>query len=512
MSDSPSNPAGSGDGATRKRRRRRRKPKGTGPASATQPAKSPKRPKKADGTNKGPAKGDKRSRKRRSRRRGGGEGSDSSRPQQAPARDGKGRSNSGRRGEPRAKDPAATKPVDDGWQLTPPPPADALDQDVLDAPEDPAVLRAGDAAWGDDSAAETPDIKLKANLPTDVASTEWDPASAPLGSQRAGYEGQLSARIANVIAVRFVPAGRLYLYDGGDGVYSQGDRVLVEGDHGKRIATVGVASSRQPPARALKRIVRRATSRDLEPDRDNECREHLRVAKDLAKKQHLAIKVFRAQFDGPKRLSIYYACEQKTDVRALGRALSKALPVQVELRHTGARDEAKMVGGIGSCGQELCCTTWLPAFVPVSIKNAKEQGLVLNPTKVSGQCGRLKCCLVYEQALYSEMRKGLPKLGKRVITHDGFEGRVIEVDVLHQRIRVAVGRGESKVYGKGEVEPMFASQPQNQGKGKKKKKRKAPDSEGSAHVSANSEPAQNATASSDVAPSDVTKEESNDQD
>jgi cell fate regulator YaaT (PSP1 superfamily) len=124
------------------------------------------------------------------------------------------------------------------------------------------------------------------------------------------------------------------------------------------------------------------------------------------------------------------------------------------------RDEAKMVGGIGSCGQELCCTTWLPEFVPVSIKMAKDQGLVLNPTKVSGQCGRLKCCLVYEQATYAEMRKGLPKLGKRVITPTG-EGRVVEVDVLRQRIRVAYGPGESTVHPAGDVKPMFP--PQTQG-------------------------------------------------
>jgi cell fate regulator YaaT (PSP1 superfamily) len=115
-----------------------------------------------------------------------------------------------------------------------------------------------------------------------------------------------------------------------------------------------------------------------------------------------------------------------------------------------------MVGGIGSCGQELCCTTWLPEMVPVSIKMAKDQGLVLNPTKVSGQCGRLKCCLVYEQATYAEMRKGLPKLGKRVITPHG-EGRVVEVDVLRQRIRVATGPGEFHVLAAGEVTPMFPS-------------------------------------------------------
>ncbi len=302
--------------------------------------------------------------------------------------------------------------------------------------------------------------------------------------------------------MRFVPAGRLYLYDAGDEMFEPGDRVVIDGDHGKRIATVGTSSRRQPPKRTLKRIARRATANDIEADRAEECQAHLRTAKELAKKQGLAIKIFRAQFDGPKRLSLYYACEQKTDVRGLGRALGKALPVQVELRHTGARDEAKMVGGIGSCGQELCCTTWLPAFVPVSIKNAKDQGLVLNPTKVSGQCGRLKCCLVYEQALYSEMRKGLPKMGKRVITNDGFEGRVIEVDVLHQRIRVGIGRGESKVYGKGEVEPMFASQPQSPGKGKTKKRK------GQSKSDAASTPNSDADANK----TDVTKEATNDKD
>jgi cell fate regulator YaaT (PSP1 superfamily) len=116
-----------------------------------------------------------------------------------------------------------------------------------------------------------------------------------------------------------------------------------------------------------------------------------------------------------------------------------------------------MVGGIGSCGLELCCTTWLPEMVPVSIKMAKDQGLVLNPTKVSGQCGRLKCCLVYEQATYAEMRKGLPKLGKRVITPHG-EGRVVEVDVLRQRIRVATGPGEFHVLTAAEITPLFPSQ------------------------------------------------------
>ncbi len=447
--------------ATRKRRRRRRKPAGGGAKGGVERTAS-------DSASKPKSSTEPRPRRRRSRKRRGDaetKNTTESRPQPATQ-------------QPATQQPATQQPVsaprsvDAGWDPTPPPPPDlptqATQASNLAQADDPAALAPGDAPWGDDSQANCPDIQLGATLPTETAS-DLDPSSG----LEPGYQGVLSARVSNVIAVRFVRAGRLYLYDGGDEVFAQGDAVLVEGDRGKRIAIVGTASRRQPPKRTLKKILRRAKDADQEPQRAKECQAHLRIAKELAKKQGLSIKVFRAEFEGPSNLCIYYSCEHKTDVRGLARALGKEIPVRVDLRHTGSRDEAKMVGGIGSCGQELCCSTWLPAFVPVSIKNAKDQGLALNPTKLSGQCGRLKCCLVYEQALYSEMRKGLPKLGKRVITHDGLEGRVIEVDVLHQRIRVSIGRGESKLYGKGEVKPMFASQPQSgQGTSDKKRKRK----------------------------------------
>lgn len=318
--------------------------------------------------------------------------------------------------------------------------------------------------WGDDSDAPTPDIELRPDLPPDVSTSDLDPETAALLDKDGGYDGQLSARICNVIGVRFLPTGRMYLYDAGDGHYAKGDKVVVEGERGQRTATVTAASCRRPPPRSLKRIVRRGTLEEANQaagTQESTLQEYLSTAKAKAKELSLGIKVFRVSFeDDQKKLGIYYSCEDKTDVRPLTRALSDALPIRVELRHTGVRDEAKLVGGIGACGLELCCTTWLPSFAPVSIKHAKDQGLALTPGKISGQCGRLKCCLVYEQENYARLRKGLPKLGKRVITNDGFEGRVIELDVLHQRIRVSVGRGESKVYKKGEVEPMFASQPQ----------------------------------------------------
>ncbi len=292
------------------------------------------------------------------------------------------------------------------------------------------------------------------------------------------FQGTLSARICNVISVRFAVAGRLYLYDAGDGLYNRGDKVLVESDRGERIAIVAVPSQRRPPPRSLKKILGRAIVPSPKEQEAHEARDRdfLTTAIAEARKLKLSIKVFRATLeDGGRNLAISYSCESKTDVRRLSRALSNKYSHRVDLRHFGARDEAKLVGGIGSCGQELCCTTWLPAFVPVSIKNAKDQGLVLNPSKVSGQCGRLKCCLVYEQEHYAELRKGLPKLGKRVITQDGFEGRVVEVDVLHQRIRVGIGRGESKVYGKDEVKPMFASQAPGKKKDKPNHTREQPD-------------------------------------
>jgi hypothetical protein len=186
----------------------------------------------------------------------------------------------------------------------------------------------------------------------------------------------------------------------------------------------------------------------------------LRIAKDKAAALRLPLKVFRVELFGQlgrgARLNVYYTTDERLDLRDFLREVSGAIGGRVELRQLGVRDEAKAVGGIGSCGLTLCCTTWLPDFVPVSIKMAKDQGLVLSPTKVSGQCGRLKCCLVYEQAAYAELRKGLPKLGKRVIAARG-EGRVVEVDVLRQRIRVSYGPGDTEVVPATAVRPLFPS-------------------------------------------------------
>lgn len=468
MSDEkqPPGAAGSPDNSapTKRRRRRRRKPEGdsAGGETATPAAKAGVKQE-----NSGPS----RQRKKRTRKRGGQESRNKSNPQK-PGQSGRKRrpeqassgQRSGRRSErPKGQDSRAQGsrgPASDATRSAPK--SKHRGKPIVDGLDAPARPRASAAPnWGNDKGAPTPDITLIADLPKDTGRSDIDPTSAYLLEQGEGFEGELSARISNLISVRFAVAGRTYLYDAGEGIYQRGDLVRVESDRGERIARVATASQRRPPPRSLKKIIGRAPSPSASDKAATEGKERafLSTAIAEAKKQKLKIKVFAARLeDGGRKLSISYSSEAKTDVRRLTRSLSSQYSYPVDLRHFGARDEAKLIGGIGSCGQELCCTTWLPSFVPVSIKNAKDQGLVLNPSKVSGQCGRLKCCLVYEQDHYAELRKGLPKLGKRVITEDGFEGRVVEVDVLHQRIRVGIGRGESKVYGKDEVKPMFASQ------------------------------------------------------
>jgi cell fate regulator YaaT (PSP1 superfamily) len=277
--------------------------------------------------------------------------------------------------------------------------------------------------------------------------------------------------VRNIVGVKYAAAGKIYQFDAGDLVFERGDDVVVETDRGSRLGTVAIQTVRKPHThRSLKRALRHPSQSDMRTlDRNGDkAADALAMARSRARELKMPIKVFRAAYGlTGNKLQIYFTAEERIDFRGLVRDLSAKLHCRIEMRQTGVRDEAKMLGGIGSCGRELCCTTWMPDFVPVSIKMAKDQGLVLNPTKVSGQCGRLKCCLVYEQAVYAEMRKGLPRLGKRVITDDG-EGRVVEVDVLRQRIRVSLGGGNFNVYGADEVKPMFPSQ---QPKPPKQKKR-----------------------------------------
>ncbi|MGE5184188.1 MAG: stage 0 sporulation family protein, partial [Acidobacteriota bacterium] len=347
--------------------------------------------------------------------------------------------------------PDAGRRTPDAGRRTP----DAAPVRPTPMPDDEAPSEAPQIPWGKDDDAPAPAVELAPDLPADAPADDPDPVTYPLVD---GAGAQLGEDVANVVGVRFVAAGRMQWCDAGEADYELGERVIVDSDRGHRLATIAAAVQRRPSrSRELRRVIRRANEQDLRGERAAEAdgASALRAAKDVAAALDLPVKVFRVEKAGG-RLLVYYTCDERLDVRDFVRDLAARTSARIELRQLGARDEAKVVGGIGSCGLTLCCTTWLPEFVPVSIKMAKDQGLVLSPTKVAGQCGRLKCCLVYEQAAYAELRKGLPKLGKRVIAPRG-EGRVVEVDVLRQRVRVSYAPGDSEVLPASDVKPLFPS-------------------------------------------------------
>ncbi len=329
-------------------------------------------------------------------------------------------------------------------------------------------------AWGSDDGQPAPTVTLAADLPADPPDDDPDPASHPVLDAALARLGE---DIVNVVGVRAVVGGRLHWCDAGDADFEIGTQVVVDGERGPRVGTIATRAARRATRdRGLRRVLRVATPNDLrgEHDGDADRARVLRIAKDLVASLRLPMKVYRVEGSTSRggKLNVYYTTDDRLDLRDLVRELTREVGaiagggngVRFELRQLGVRDEAKAVGGIGSCGLTLCCTTWLPDFVPVSIKMAKDQGLVLSPSKVSGQCGRLKCCLVYEQAGYAELRKGLPKLGKRVVSTRG-EGRVVEVDVLRQRVRVSYGMGDSEVLPATEVKPLFPAGGQPPGGG-----------------------------------------------
>jgi cell fate regulator YaaT (PSP1 superfamily) len=243
----------------------------------------------------------------------------------------------------------------------------------------------------------------------------------------------------NVVGVKYAPNGRLIDCDSSQLQLRRGEQVVVDDRRGGGVATVVTPTSARRISGYLARIVRRAEPRDLQRAEADQQRQTsaLTFARERARSLDLPIKVFRVDLGhGNDRATFYFSSEQRVDFRDLVRDLAAHLHTRIEMRQVGVRDEAKMVGGIGSCGRELCCSTFLPHFAPVSIKMAKNQRLVLNPTKVAGQCGRLKCCLMYEDALYAEASKGLPKVGKFVQTPEGL-GRVDDLEVLTGKVRVA---------------------------------------------------------------------------
>jgi len=273
-----------------------------------------------------------------------------------------------------------------------------------------------------------------------------------------------------VAGVKLEPRGRLLACELGSVTVRAGDQVVISfaaqrrddpRDDGRdtEVGVVAVPFARRPAGEARPRVLRRAEPRDLDrlrvaAERAAEARTY---ARERAAAHGLPIKMFRVEMGRGKAL-FYFASDTRVDFRELVRDLAARFHTRIELRQVGVRDEAKMVGGIGSCGRELCCSTFLPRFAPVSIKMAKHQNVAMSPARVSGQCGRLKCCLVYEDATYLEAAAALPKLGKRVGTPDGV-GRVGDLDVLRGRVRVYFEGQPPKTFTADELQPAPPAPP-----------------------------------------------------
>ena len=221
---------------------------------------------------------------------------------------------------------------------------------------------------------------------------------------------------------------------------------MVDAGHGEEIARVVTLGA---PLRVSKRltnpmrVIRQATEEDLAKVQQNLEKQGLSKCQEMASQLSLSMKPLEAHYDAESgRLTIFFRAEERVDFRELVRKLSEALETRVELRQIGARDEAKLLGGIGRCGRLLCCQSHLTTFSSISIKMAKEQGLALNPMKISGLCGKLLCCLAYESKEYAEMKKKMPQPGQEITTPWG-KAKVISTNILKETVTVQLVDSEA---------------------------------------------------------------------
>lgn len=249
--------------------------------------------------------------------------------------------------------------------------------------------------------------------------------------------------MTKIVGVRFKPAGKIYHFNPAGHDIKKGDHVIVETARGIEMGEVCVGIKEISPeslTKPLKDVIRLATDEDIKRVEENKVKEKeaFEVCLEMIKQHGLDMKLVETEytFDRSKVL-FYFTSDGRVDFRELVKDLATRFRVRIELRQIGIRDESKMVGSIGICGRELCCSKFLGEFVPVSIKMAKEQGLSLNPTKISGTCGRLMCCLKFEQETYEELLKVTPRQGAVVKTPDG-NGTVEYVDMLKGLVKVRI--------------------------------------------------------------------------
>nr|WP_081846733.1 regulatory iron-sulfur-containing complex subunit RicT [Butyrivibrio sp. AE3004] len=256
--------------------------------------------------------------------------------------------------------------------------------------------------------------------------------------------------MTRVIGVRFRTAGKIYYFDPGNFDIKKGDHVIVETARGVEYGTV-LSDPRdvddEEVTKPLKAVLRMANEKDDEQEKSNRIREKeaFKICKEKIIKHGLEMKLIDAEytFDNNKVL-FYFTADGRIDFRDLVKDLASEFKTRIELRQIGVRDETKIIGGYGICGRPLCCHSYLSDFIPVSIKMAKEQNLSLNPTKISGVCGRLMCCLKNEEDVYEELNRKMPGVGDIVHTNDDLEGEVASVNILRQTVRILVDVDDEK--------------------------------------------------------------------
>jgi cell fate regulator YaaT (PSP1 superfamily) len=260
-----------------------------------------------------------------------------------------------------------------------------------------------------------------------------------------------------VVGVAFKQAGRIYSFDPSGHDLKVGDPVVTETSRGIEFGHVKHTAREVTPEQVvapLKRVLRVANEADLAQVEANRERAEraLALCRERVAARVLPMKLLRAEYTFDRsQITIYFSAEGRVDFRDLVKDLAAQLRTRIQLHQTGARDAAKLLGGIGPCGRTLCCSTWLTEFEPISMRMAKEQSLFLNPTKFSGVCGKLMCCLRYEYDHYRETKATMPALGGEVDTPDG-RGRVAGHNVLKESVIVALQSGLEKEYPAGEIE------------------------------------------------------------
>ena len=262
-----------------------------------------------------------------------------------------------------------------------------------------------------------------------------------------------------IVGIKFKPSGKIYDFDSGAFVLNRGDHVIVETEQGLTFGTVALVpvpcdkSTEGRTGKPLKMVFRLANQEDFrqrEKNLNTEKQAHsycLKYINELKLKMNLFS--VDCSFDASK-LTFFFTSEGRVDFRQLVKSLVKKFGVRIEMRQVGIRNQAKMCGGIGRCGREICCSAFIEKFGPVSIRMAKEQGLSLNPTKISGQCGRLMCCLTFEYEMYKKIKSQFPKIGETVKTKN-CEGKVVRHNTISNRISIRVDDGQDIEAGLDEI-------------------------------------------------------------